>query len=565
MIYTKEITYVSEYFEKNIIITDNQLQIARLIWIQIRNSLKQKYVQQQIEYLISNQNTKAYICQKKFLASQRDFSLALSENQKSAYSVQNQQTKHLNDIFEHEAEFDQKHQAKLNIIKQKSLFSQKQSIQNIGQQQTLENMKIQNNFKLNIDLDSKLKSNSKVVVRNIQKKLTKSVSKIYHQSFKMQNDTEIKYNLLDENGKINEFVIFDLVMRNIEKISSENKNISEKIVQQLKNNQSRIFIMIKCLAVEYFIECTPVCKNILLMLKQKALQTYKKIDWYKAYTIQEPQSISENRFPTYKINQDSFQQAFEDIVFEISDQLQKNQGINNQSDIQNQKKNNFNSCCTNLFLCKPLIQDYLYSLSLGISQKDNKMFQASQGECLHCSPLHIRSIKCFETNKVFNCCVKAQNFLEINQVEKGLSDNQRLPEWMHVDFQKSHITIKGTPDSKSFGQSRIKIFDSKGYLLRQFDIQIIDKRNFNEILSLVEHETQNNQQKNSLNIQVKEHTQKSDESSPNIFLQENQNSGIIIEDDLDICFQNVKSLRFQTFSKNKNQQLHKNQNLNITL
>ncbi|KAL4475114.1 hypothetical protein ABPG74_001810 [Tetrahymena malaccensis] len=252
--------------------------------------------------------------------------------------------------------------------------------------------------------------------------------------------------------------------------------------------------------------------------------------------------------------------------------MQKNEGIKDKSSIYNTSQKCIKSFYSNLFLYKPLIQDYLYSLSLGISFKDNKMFSVSKGECMHCSPLHIRSIKCFETNKVFDCCVKAQKFLEINYVEKGLSENQRLPEWMQVDFQKSQITIKGTPDQKSVGLSRIKIFDSKGYLLRQFDIQISDKRNLNEILSLVQHQNNNDQQKNCLNnpLSISDKIyQDNNESSPHLFLQEKyqekQKSGEVLDEELDICSQNIKSQRFKTFSRDQGKQQKQEQNPNINL
>ncbi|KAL4475113.1 hypothetical protein ABPG74_001809 [Tetrahymena malaccensis] len=316
MIYTKEIAYVSEYFEKNIYITDNQLLIARLIWKQVRNQLKQKYVQQQIEYLMTRQNNNIQINQKSPNFSQRDCSLSLSEKQVQSFQFQNQQIKNFNDL-EVESQYDQKSFLKQNGLNQKSLFSNRVSVMNIEQIKPLENINKQSNFKQNINLDFRSKSNSETNSRSIQKRLTKSVSKIYRQTSKLQNDSEIRNNLLDENGKIIESTIFDLVMKNLEKICSENKNISEKIIQQLKNNKSRIYIMIKSLAVEYFVECSPVCKNILLMLEQKAIHTYKKIDWYKAFLNLEAQSISENVFPIYQINQETFQQAFEDIVFEI--------------------------------------------------------------------------------------------------------------------------------------------------------------------------------------------------------------------------------------------------------
>ncbi|KAL4461665.1 hypothetical protein ABPG72_009068 [Tetrahymena utriculariae] len=320
--------------------------------------------------------------------------------------------------------------------------------------------------------------------------------------------------------------------------------------------------MIKSLAVEYYVECSLICKNIALMLKQKALETYKEIDWYKEYVICESQQILDDQFPLSRLNQMTYQQAFEEILNDMPNSQKQNiGGINKNQDLQANKQNIQQKNCTNYFknlhLYQPIIEEYLYSVSLGISYKNKMLFQVSQGDCLHRSPQHIYSIKCFETNKVYDCCVKAQNFLEINQVEKGLSQNQRLSEWMQVNFQKSHIKIKGIPDIKSIGLSRIKIFDSKGYLIRHFDIQILDQKNQNETIFFFKSQDQNNQLKNSLSIFLRDINQSVNES-PNLYKQSKLNNREIFDEQLDNCFKQVKSQKVQTLKKNQNMKQQKN-------
>ncbi|EAR93663.2 transmembrane protein, putative (macronuclear) [Tetrahymena thermophila SB210] len=559
IIYTNEIAYVSEYYEKNIIITDNQLKIARILWKYAKNSLKKKWIQQQIDSLIMKQNIINQEYTKLNVISQREFNYTGNEQLKSAnLSAIPSQLQHYNENENYSFQ-ENKSQAQHKRFSQRGLYTKRLSISHEQTNKPQENIYKQSNFKQNRDLDSDYKNNSMIVLENIKKRVVASVSKIVEQSSKSQIYSEIKNQLFESNGKIAENIIFDLIFKNEQKICKENQIISKDVFDQLLNNKSRLFIMIKSLAVEHFIECSPICKNIALMLKQKALETYKEIDWYKQYVISEPQQILDDQFPIQRINYTTYQQAFEDIVNEMSNNKKENierKNDNLQPKMQNDLEKYHHNYFKNLLLYQPIIEEYLYSVSLGISDKSKILFQVSQGDCLHCSPQHVRSIKCFETNKVLDCCVKAQNFLEINQVEKGLSDNQRLPEWMQVNFQKSHITIKGTPDQKSVGLSRIKIFDSKGYLLRQFDIEILDQRNQNEIIFLQKSQDQNNQLKNSFSTCQREINQ-SENESPGLFKQQKNNMNDIFDEQLDKCFQKIKSQKFQTLQKNSNLILQK--------
>ncbi|KAL4475118.1 hypothetical protein ABPG74_001814 [Tetrahymena malaccensis] len=552
IIYSNDIAYVSQYYEKNIIITDDQLDIARILWKYAQNQLKKKWIQQQIESLVTKQYQVNQEYKKLNIISQRDFNYTLNDNQKSVLSAQPFQLQNLNEN-ENYSQQEQKSQAQQNQFSQRVLFSKRLSFSHEQQGKPQENLYKQSNFKQNRDLDTDHKNSSMFVIQNIKKKVVASVSKIVEQTSKSQIFSEIKNQLFDNQGKITENIIFDLIFKYQSKILKENKNISKNDFKKLNNNQSRLFIMIKSLAVEYFVESTPICKNIALMLKQKALDTYKEIDWYRKYVYCNSQYILDDQFPIYKIDYITYQQAFEEIINEISNNEKENlEGINKNQDVpantQSLQLNNYNNFYKNLVLYQPLIEDYLYSISLGISQKKKMIFQASQGDCLHCSPFHIRSIKCFETNKVYDCCVRAQNFLEINQVEKGLSENQRLPEWMQVNFQKSHIAIKGIPDQKSIGLSRIKIFDSKGYLIRQFDIEILDQKNSNEKSIL--QKPDNSQLKNSQSTHQRELFQSVNES-PNLYQHSKQMTSEILDEQLDNCIKQVKSQKFKTLKKNQ--------------
>ncbi|KAL4512069.1 hypothetical protein ABPG72_005071 [Tetrahymena utriculariae] len=118
------------------------------------------------------------------------------------------------------------------------------------------------------------------------------------------------------------------------------QKVSKTIFEKLNNNKSRLFIMIKSLALEYYVECSPICKNIALMLKQKALETYKEIDWYKEYLIYESQQILDDQFPLYRLKQMTYQQAFEEILNDMPNSQKQNiDGINKNQDLQANKQN----------------------------------------------------------------------------------------------------------------------------------------------------------------------------------------------------------------------------------
>ncbi|EWS72682.1 transmembrane protein, putative (macronuclear) [Tetrahymena thermophila SB210] len=115
-----------------------------------------------------------------------------------------------------------------------------------------------------------------------------------------------------------------------------------------------------------------------------------------------------------------------------------------------------------------LLNNIYLLLLLGSPVKREKFLKLlKEGDCFYCYSFQIRSIKCYEKTAIFHCCVGAQEMLGLKQVEKGLMENQRLNEWMQIYFQKTEITLKGTPD-----QNILVNLDLK-YMIQMVSFEII--------------------------------------------------------------------------------------------
>ncbi|KAL4503806.1 hypothetical protein ABPG73_017549 [Tetrahymena malaccensis] len=543
MVYTKEVAYVSENFEKNIIIADNKLEIGNLLWTQLRKHLTSNYSKQQIEEIIEKElaschknNQENQIVQKnniitfyEYLQNQinpvdnQNIEGGLDNNTESKEDADKQ------NMFTNRCQTSNQQLFHLsqNSKRNPEIITETKSIYQFQQQDK--------------SVNSLNRSRSQTLEQKATRKLVQIISKVQFLN-KQQKNSKMKNQFLDGNGKINQQFITDFIIKNQQLIQSQNKKISKKYFQQLKNGQSRLSIILRGLAAEYYIDCSPICKKIIFLLKEKATQVLKSTDWYRAYVVNQPQTIYDDSFPIYKINKESFSIAFNEIVSQMEKQKHNFLKLN-----QNEQENNSSALFQKLTQYLPLIEEYLQAASLGIPSKESKPFQVSKGDCLYCSQLSVRSIKCYETNNLFNCCVNAQSFLEINEVEKGLSDNQRLPEWMQVDFNKSHIKIKGIPNEKSVGQLRIKIFDSNGYMIKLFDIQILAERKEKQKEELFQGSNlkYSSQQDNIIQLN-------SIDQSPreNFFLKIRMNNSDEILDDCDNYSQQIKYKQANKNSKN---------------
>ncbi|EAR82163.2 hypothetical protein TTHERM_01285870 (macronuclear) [Tetrahymena thermophila SB210] len=459
LIYSKEIVHVSEYYEKKIIITDDLLEISLQLWQPVQSKLQQKYVLYEMSHIF--QLTKI-----NDLVSQNNSNIFKKNDFNITFAQYLQNSANLNNLYDDLGDqIDLQIEDKINLKKKQSL---KDSSIISKQNKSLR----QSKYEINQSPTSNKKNQSQqdIFTSSLMRQITFN-ERMRAQSTPKQNQNQ---QLFLKNGQINYEYIRSLAIQKYNNTTQKKQKIINKdIFKQLNDNKSRISTILRFLAAEYFVECSPICCQIINLLKYKALIIYREIDWYRAYvSTQVNEKVLDTHFPTYKLNEDCLKLAFQEISQEIM-KMQTKQIKNKQNQQQNKQENKY---LKEVLVYLPLIEQYLFAVALGISNKKRKFFEVTKGDCFHCYSFQIRSIKCYEKTAIFHCCVCAQEILGLNQVEKGLSENQRLPEWMQIDFKKTEIILKGTPDQKHIGQYTLKIYDIDGYLLRLFDIQVLPSR-----------------------------------------------------------------------------------------
>ncbi|EAR82160.2 hypothetical protein TTHERM_01285840 (macronuclear) [Tetrahymena thermophila SB210] len=472
--YTKEVAYQQENYEKKIFISGNTLNTAIQLWKEIQNQIKPKQIQQQINYLFNKQNSSIFQINK--------FNEQINLKAETSLQEEMQKSFYPQGVLSDDDEVYEQNlspQNNQNLTKlgdlQLSVFSQEN---NIKQHQTSQKNVSQNKSPRNLQ-QSRLRAQS-IQNKNFQEKLAQNLckdlnSKSMQKSYLNANNKSLTENLqlFENSGQINFKYIKELIILQQQTVNPSRKILTNQLQKELENHNSLLSTMIKGLATEYYVENYPIVKRIITLLQEKALLLYKQIDWYRAYVgFKQVQQDQEDYQAQYQLKYECIKLAFKEIT---EDMKKKTNAQNNRKNNQEQLNNELSIQDLSIYL--PLIEQHLFAIALGITIKKRQFFQVSYGDSFHCNSYLIRAIKFYEKGTLCRCCVKAQELLGIDQVEKGLSENERLPEWMQINFQKSYIQIKGKPDQKSVGQYRIKIYDLNGYLLRQFDIQILPNPN----------------------------------------------------------------------------------------
>ncbi|KAL4465889.1 hypothetical protein ABPG74_004126 [Tetrahymena malaccensis] len=560
-IYTQEVVQVSQYFEKNIIIASDTLSFALQLWKQVKATLPVEYVLQQINQTAQNQELIQELLKK--------YSYIYNTNENKPNFLEELQ-KSIFPHFNHLAESSNEEEQSSNIQKQQfkllSLADQNQ-IQNksnankdqpyspqLSRKSLIESKYQANTGTLRIQsiLDKNLK-NSIIRHNSISKKKLSQSTTFQNK----QLDTISNKKLFKDDFQIDFNQIKNMIIQIQTGLPAKKQILSKQQLKHLNIPESRLSITLKGLAAQYFVFCSPICSYIVQKLKEKALQIYKEIDWYRAYVIYQSQNICENTYPNYSINSDCFKIAIQEIFNEMQSQQQQFQTLTQKNQtIQTQNEEN-KKYIEQLAVYLPLIEGYLQALALGVSNETKSKFQVSQGDALHCKPFKIRSIKCFEKSQGFSCCHSLQEFFGVNMVEKGLSENQRLPEWMQVEYRKSHICIKGTPNQEHVGLSRIKIYDLDGYLLRQFDIQVLPQKKDvlkePQIAQIGQNIKMLQSQNTELNTLIKDFSPRQQSSFQGKDL---NHSDEILEEDL-TSFKRYKSFDKKSNNKNQNMPFYK--------
>ncbi|KAL4484381.1 hypothetical protein ABPG74_019558 [Tetrahymena malaccensis] len=477
--YTQEVAYQQEYFEKKIFISGSTLDIAIGFWKEIQNEIKPKCIQQQINQVFNKQNS-SIIQNNKFNDQNnlKDENSSLQEEiQKTIYpkGILQQDDEAYTEIVspKNNKILSKLGEAQLSIFSQENIIKSETPPKNQGQSRSPRNNR-----------QSRLKSLS-VTNKNWQEKLAQNLAmqinsnSIQQSQLNANNKSQnLILQLFDNFGQIQFKCIKELIVSQQQNTTPAKRILTNQLQKELEDHNSLLSTMIKGLAVEYFVDNHPIVKQIISLLQEKALFVFKQIDWYRAYVgLKKDEQEQENYSSLYQLKQECIKLAFKEITQDIKEQAQKKN--------KNKKEDKYKELITlDLSIYLPLIEQYLFALALGVTIKKRKFFQVSYGDSFHCKSYLIRSIKCYEKGTLFRCCVKAQQLLGIDLVEKGLSENQRLPEWMQINFQQSFIQIKGRPSQRSVGQYRIKIYDLSGYILRQFDIQILPNKQLNDKLKI---------------------------------------------------------------------------------
>ncbi|KAL4504259.1 hypothetical protein ABPG72_021097 [Tetrahymena utriculariae] len=273
-----------------------------------------------------------------------------------------------------------------------------------------------------------------------------------------------------DNGNINFVQILKFIKQHQENLNEKQRLVSKKQLSQLLNPNSVLSRAICCFLIDFLIHQDKVTKNIFDFMQKKACRYYLDIDWYKAYVNIYPQfeEIHSNPYPHITINEKTYRTALVEIFRSISKHFYD-------PVTRNPKKIKFS---------ESLLQEAIKARAIGFNLQSPPLLQVTQGESLHTFSHLIHSVKAFERNSDIPCCYGIHKLLDIHYIEKGLTDNEKLPSWINsIDLINGAILISGIPEKKDIGSIIIKIIDDSKFIVRSFQIQVLQKQTENLTIS----------------------------------------------------------------------------------
>ncbi|KAL4491159.1 hypothetical protein ABPG73_013228 [Tetrahymena malaccensis] len=284
---------------------------------------------------------------------------------------------------------------------------------------------------------------------------------------KSKKDQNVK---IFDNGTINFISILKFIKQQQENLQEKSRLADKKSLSSLLNPNSVLSRAICCFLVDFLMYQDKVTKNIFDFMQKKACRYYMDIDWYKAYVNISPQfeEIHTNPYPHVTINEKTYRAALVEIFKSISKHFYD-------PVTKNPKKIKFSEC---------LLQEAIKARAYGFTLKSPPLLQVTQGESLHTFSHLIHSVKAFERNSDIPCCYSIHKLLDIHYIEKGLTDNEKLPSWIQsIDLINGTILISGVPEKKDIGSIIIKIIDDSKFIVRSFQIQVLQKQTENMTIS----------------------------------------------------------------------------------
>ncbi|KAL4488855.1 hypothetical protein ABPG72_016508 [Tetrahymena utriculariae] len=342
---------------------------------------------------------------------------------------------------------------------------------------------------------------------------------------------EDKINIFNE-GQINFPKILIFIKEKQEQLPEKKKIVNDKLLETLLNRNSLLSLAICCFLVEYLLQQDKTTKSIFDTMQSLACKYDLEIDWYKAYINFKPafEEIGSNPYSQLTIHEKTFRSSLREIFQSLS-----RYHFDPVTRIPLKVKFSLN-----------LLEEAIKQKARDFYNNQNKLLQVTQGESLHTFSYLIQPIKTFEKQNDISCCLNLYKFLDIQYIEKGLADNQKLPSWIQcINIINGVILISGIPEKKDIGSILFMVLDSQKYIVRSFKIQILQKQ----------------QDDPALNVQVFQ-SQSQVQPQKNIYLQKLQSNQ---ESSLYNIQQKIRLKKASVFVKgiNQSKKLIQNQ-LNIT-
>ncbi|KAL4462558.1 hypothetical protein ABPG74_000388 [Tetrahymena malaccensis] len=561
-IYSKDVAYVGEVYKKQIVITNQVRKQAQELW----NFFKQKLGESEILYQLSEELMKEnqvtsfeyYSPEQQKLDFQdieTDKRLSFEEEvmikiypygvnsdeigivDKKSKKILIESSQKLNNAFKNSSL--KKNENNINEDNQKEKYSninvETGAIINNSSQCVLKQKKYEMD-----KLHQKRKStyanfNSKSVAENIKQSLYMydKITRLQHLEKNVNsNNIDDKISIFSE-GQINFQQILIFIKEKQEQLPEKKRIINEQQLETLLNINSVLSQAISCFLVDYLLQKDKITKNIFDFMKNKACKYFLEIDWYKAYVEINPsfEEIHSNPYPQFTINEMTFRASLREIFRSLSRYYY--------DPITRFPKE--------IKFSRTLLQEAIKSRAIGFSIKPTQLLQVTQGESLHTFSHIIQSIKAFERNSDISCCQGIHKLLDIQYIEKGLTDNEKLPSWIHnIDLINGVILISGVPEKKDIGKIIIKVIDNEQFIVRSFQIQILQKSQ--DSTNLNQQNIFSNNKNQAQNDKKRQNSFKSSQFS--------QEGGL---------YESVRFKKASAFAKNANQQIELQQNPSHTM
>ncbi|EAR84027.2 calpain family cysteine protease (macronuclear) [Tetrahymena thermophila SB210] len=277
--------------------------------------------------------------------------------------------------------------------------------------------------------------------------------------------TSFEKKYLEKDGNIKYSKIFkDIVKQNVQFKLQRIKYDASNFISDFKNKNSIIYKGISALLSRYLLRLDVKSRQLYKYLKyyaQKKLK-YSQNDWYRAFVIiQSNDDIYDNEimspFPNCSLDIQQIMIVLLELKI-IKNTQQTFESISEQG------------------LNPHLIREVLFADALGLVEYSPSIFQPCIGESIHLHQYQIQSIEAFQKIQS-NICMGLRKLLNIEYVRFGVHKNMQLPKWIEVENKNDVIIIKYRPYSQDIGTLLIKIFDTDSYVIKQYFLEVVDKKN----------------------------------------------------------------------------------------